>query len=65
MKNKILKETNSEKLNDLLNKEDINILELFADIEVVEHLRKYFKYPKEEAEKHIYIRKAERKERII
>lgn len=62
-KNKILNETNSKKINDLLiSNKNINFIDLFSDSEFMEHLKKYFKLSEDEKAKHIYIRKAERKD---
>lgn len=62
-KNKILKETKSEKINDLLvSNRDIGFLELFSDSEFMGHLKKYFKLSGDESSRHVYIRKVERKD---
>lgn len=63
LKNKILKEKDSKRINDLLiTNSNHNFVELFLDEEFMKHLRKYFKLNEDEAAKHIYIRKIERAE---
>lgn len=64
-KNKILKETNNKKINDLfVTNRDIGLLELLSDSEFMEHLKKYFELSEDEAIGHVYIRKVERKDII-
>ena len=62
-KNKVLNETDNKKITNLLiSKSDVNFVELFSDEEFINHLRKYFKLAEDEATKHVYIRKFERKD---
>lgn len=62
-KNRVLKETDSKKINDLLiSNKNINFIDLFSDSEFMAHLQKYFKLSEDESAEHIYIRKVERKD---
>lgn len=57
-KKKILKETDSDKINEILISGEIdNFIGLFSDNEFMEYLQKYFKMSEDEAVKHIYLRK--------